>query len=144
MTTLKFGGFWDWTGSISWNLVLNLFWQLSQKSLSSYLWQLVLMKIWGTFKTLLQFHFPSNIGKITLWWKDYDLTLNCVVLLPGFTASPGYYLSLFFSLSTENRHGFCSNHKLIIRGTFFGTPCMKTLCYNLTCEMCSFWTGRGR
>ena len=22
MTTLKFGGFWDWTGSISWNLVL--------------------------------------------------------------------------------------------------------------------------
>ena len=26
--------------------------------------------IWGTFKTLLQFHFPSNIGKITLWWKN--------------------------------------------------------------------------
>ena len=75
--------FWDWTGRISWNLVLNLFWQLSQKSLSSYLWQAVLMKIWGTFKTLLQFHFPSNIGKITLWWKNYDLTLNCVVLLPG-------------------------------------------------------------
>ena len=69
MTTLKFGGFWDWTGSISWNLAIRIY----------------IKPICEHQTSLLVLHVPTTLGRwghrltvtvTNLWLQGYKSTHN--------------------------------------------------------------------
>ena len=70
MTTLKIGGFWDGTGTISWNLVIIMFNAMPVENILPRVWDLIKWNTWNGWSWFW------TDGESTLWLRHFEETSN--------------------------------------------------------------------